>query len=171
MIILAIISIQNRWMGVSIFGKKKSKYNFIYDKPIGGSGLKWQFVFGLIEFLFLSLFGYYFITTHKYADLLGFVLIVWATEQLLYLIINKNKLRVAVSDKMVVFSGRQINIYPIKGLNEVERSFDKLMYRYKSGEVKPFPYYVIAKADKKDFNTTLKKQADNKNIIVHGLED
>ena len=144
MVVLSVLSMQNRWMGVSIFGRKKSKYNFIYDEPIGNSGFKWQLVFSMLELLFLGLFGYYFIVTHRYADLLGIVLILWGVEQLLFLLINRNKLRVAVSENMVVFSGRQINIYPIKGLNEIERSFDKLMYRYKSGAVKPFPYYVIS---------------------------
>lgn len=150
-----------RWMGMQLVNQVQ---RFVYNQPIAPERKRRVLLYNALEaFLFLALcLGLYFCDRNAYPIYLvyGFALV----DTVLFSAIGaKNKWRVGITEKAIVWCDREVKVLYFKGLRKIAQRYETLYFEYI--EQLTLDMSFTALADKKAFLNVLKKQIPNEKVF------
>lgn len=164
--VFAIISLRRsvrRWMGVFMTAKTSK---FAWNGAISRERKQRVILYTSIEsiVLFFLAMSYYYVT--KEAIFISGVLVFFALESMLFLVINvKNNFRVGVTSKAVLVSDREIILIYLAGLRKVSISQQTVYFDYIQDLQLSFPIDCVEEAERSTFFTSLEAQLDPNRVL------
>jgi hypothetical protein len=156
-----------RWMGLRIVSQKKK---FIYSDIISVERKNRVALYGIIEIVFLLLFGAYYATLSEYSVYIGLVYFIIAGEHILHLVLGlgRNLYRIGLTKKALVAVDREARVLFFSGLRKISRHQQTLYFEYKNDLVLHIPTNMIP--DENGFIKELRQVVNPDKVFYEGFE-
>ena len=131
-----------RWMGLRIVAEKKK---FIYSDIISDERKRRVSLYGVLEIVFLLLFGGYYATLSEYSLYVGLVYFIIAAEHIVHLGLGlgRNLYRIGLTKKALVAVDRESRVLFFSGLRKISKHQQTLYFEYKNDLVMHIPMNMI----------------------------
>lgn len=156
-----------RWMGLRIVSQKQK---FLYSDIIGLERKRRVTLYGVLEIVFLLLFGGYYATLSEFSLYFGLVYFIIASEHILHLVLGlgKNLYRIGLTKKALVAVDRESNVLYFSGLRKISKHQQTLYFDYKNDLVLHIPMNMIP--NEEEFMTELRKVVNPDKVFFAGFE-
>ncbi len=146
----------NRWSALNIFSSKN--YQFVLKTQVPKTGFTRILMYSLIEMVIYALFGAAFLFLTDDSEIMGILCIIMVVEQALFLIINRSKFGVAVTEAGIVLLSRQMITIPFNNLKTVEKDFNEFFFVYRNDHNLKIPLVYLGSEDQERLISTLQNQ-------------
>ncbi len=158
-----ILKTLNRWSAWSIFNNKN--YHFILKTQVPKTGYTRILMYSIIEVVVYGLFAWAFLVLADQSEVMGILCLAMLIEQVLFLIINKSKFGVAITEAGILLLSRQMVTIPFKNLKTVEKDFNEFFFVYKNNHNFKIPLVYLKLEDQKTVVSTLKDIEQTKDVF------
>lgn len=152
-----------RWMGVSIVSKTTK---FLWSTDISKERKQRVVTYTLLEgFVFLAAgLGLYFISEDAWAPALAYSFCF--VDNVIFLILTRNKHRVALSSKALIVADREVKLLYFTGLRKISIMQQSVYFDYIEGLQLDFPTDCIGEEKQQEFFDAIEKVIDTDRVFI-----
>lgn len=156
-----------RWMGLRIVAQKKK---FIYSDNISDERKRRVSLYGVLEIVFLLLFGGYYATLSEFSLYVGLVYFIIAAEHIVHLGLGlgRNLYRIGLTKKAIVAVDRESRVLFFSGLRKISKHQQTLHFEYKNDLVMYIPMNMIP--NETTFLNELRQVVNPDKVFFEGFE-
>lgn len=170
-LILFVISMRRslrRWMGIRMVNQVSK---FRWTGQISKTRKQRVIVYTVLESAIMLAVGIGYISLTKEAWIPAFVMILFAADGLVFLLINaKNKFRVGLSSKAILTADREVILLYLEGLRKVSIGQQSIYFDYIQELQLSFPTDCIQEAELNDFFDQLKESVNRDKVLFRLTE-
>lgn len=163
-----LINVVDRYSAMMVFGKKKAKYAFVSDAPLGKEPLRWSAMTFGVGIPFAFLIGGFFIYALPDTFYSGMVLLFSGIEKLVFVLYSRrNKLfRAGLSSQALIINNGGLTVIPLGGLKGIESKYDELLFIYGENDIRSTYRFLVEEQEQEKFFLQLEKLTSGMNIPV-----